>query len=169
MSSHVLDLSGQRQIQATLNDPAVTRFWVPAKPGDDTEFSFGAREVRIALPPNAKVQRRVVTVQKPMRGEDGKLVQDDDGNYLTEDSTETRLVLVLGTGISGFVRASLTPDEREAAIVEAKPPIQEQHTHTTTTVKRRGDEEWHYLEAGEIETEFEIGSLLDDFERQAIG
>lgn len=161
MSSHTLDLSGQRPANLLLNDPAVTRFSTSAKQGDDTEFSFGGREVRIALPSNARVQSRIVPTKVMRRDEGGAPMKDAAGEYLYDDGTEYRLVLVLSS-VSGFVRSSLTPDERAMEDGAEGKPTYEAHTHTSTTVRRKGDEDWHYLEAGEIEVEFEIGELLRD-------
>lgn len=159
MSSHRLDVAGARQLQMTVNDPAATVAWMPAKAGEDVEVSVGGREVRLALPENARIQRRRVVVARPARGEDGKLKEKVDGEYEMEETTETRLVLVLTGSASLFVRASnaLFADDDPAK------PTYEQHPHSSVSARRF--KEPHYLEAGEIATEVEvsaIGHVLDE-------
>ena len=155
MSSHSTDASGQRPLTTTINDPAATKTWMPGKPGDDVEFSFGnGREILIALHDGVRVQRRLVKKQVPVRV-DGKLQYDGDNpNPITEEKEELRLVLAVGPSMSGFIRSSATPDMRG----EDGPT--ELYTHTSLVIRRRSDDEWHYLEDGELIEEMTLGELM---------
>lgn len=159
MSSHRLDVAGARQLQMTVNDPAATVAWMPAKAGEDIEVSLGGREIRLALPETARLQRRRVVVQRPVRGEDGKLQRGEDGEYVMESVEEDRNVLVLNGSVAIFVRAS------NALFADDDPAKPTYESHPMSSVSARRHKEAHYLEAGEIAKEVGgdalLASLLD--------
>lgn len=147
MSSHRLDVAGQRQLQVTMNDPAATIAWMPAKSGEDVEVSVGGREVRLLIPPNARIQRR--RVPKPTKNE-------ETGAWEEQGETQDRIVLVLPGAASIFVRASnaLFADDDPAK------PTYEQHPHSSVSARRHKDA--HYLEAGELVAEREFSDWNTD-------
>lgn len=165
MSSHVLDLSGQRSIQVTLNDPATTKAYVPAKQGDDTSLSFGGREIRVGLPTNARIQRRKYVRDETVM-ENGRAKRRPDAEikpgetvYETMPVEYEMLVLVVGSSLSGFIRSSLSEAEKQAAAAEGR-TLHEMHTHTSVLVRRQADD-LHFLESGELIEELEVGPVLD--------
>lgn len=57
MSSISLDVSGQRGLSSTINDPARTYASVPSKPGDSATIQLGSfDEIKAYLPKTAKFQ-----------------------------------------------------------------------------------------------------------------
>jgi hypothetical protein len=135
MSTHILDVSGQRALTATMNDPAATRANVPAKAGDDVALSVGGcRETRISLPANAKVQRRRY-VTRSQKKENGKIVRDEAGEIVYDEKPYEQLYLVIpGGGITAFCRSS-----------NIEPPA---------------EDELHFSESGELVEEIEFAELL---------
>jgi hypothetical protein len=151
----MLDLSGQRQIALTMNDPAVTKLWVPARPGDDAQFSFGgAYETRISLNEAVRIERRLKHRRNPKRV-NGEHVRTEGGDLVYESEPYHELVLVTTGSLSGFVRGSLV--EQPA---DPQPgTVYERHISSTVMVKRLG-EQLHALETGELVDEWLVGELL---------
>ena len=156
MSTHVLDVSGQRALTVTLNDPARTGAQTPAKAGDDVQATLsGFSELRLEVPPNARLQRRGY-VRRKIRHENGKPVKDPDsttGEYLYDEEPYEALVLVL-TSASLFGRTSHLPSENapEAPSYESTP-------HTMVVAKRWGETP-HALESGELLAETTVDELI---------
>jgi hypothetical protein len=150
MSSHTLDLSGQRQTQITLNDPATTRFWVPAKPDDDLRIIVGGvRELRIGInPETVRIERREF-VRRSQRIEHGKIVRDGDGEYVYDEKIEERYVLVLPGSAHMFGRASaLGGDDGATGLTP----------HSSITVKRNRDAD--LTESGTLLETYDLASLV---------
>lgn len=151
MSSHTIDLSGQRPVSMGLNDPAATKFWTTAKAGDDLTGSIGGvREVRIQLAPaGARIEKREFITRR-QRLEGGKAVRDDDGNYVFDETPYVGYVLVLPGSVSYFGRTSNQEDAEEGTY--------ENTPHTSLTVRRQ--KESHFTESGTLIEDYDIGELL---------
>lgn len=150
MSSHVLDVSGARALTTRTNDPASTYASTPAKQGDDVQATLsGFRELRVALPGNARIQRRRY-VRKDVVYENGK----PKPNPVEVEYDE--LVLVLSGG-TFFGRTSIGSEDRAGDA-----PTYEGHPHTNIVAKRWGDER-HFLESGELIEEYAMSEIAEAF------
>lgn len=154
MSTHVLDVSGQRGLSVTMNDPARTGATVPAKAGDDVMVSVGnARQVRFELPPNVRIERREYVAQKQVI-ENGKPKRDPDGGLVFEDVPQQRLVLVIDGSLNSlFARVSTLPVEGE------DPPTYENTPHTSMHVKKWTEP--HFTESGTLIEEIDVREKLN--------
>lgn len=151
MSTHVLDLSGQRALNLTINDPARTGASCSAKAGDDVGLMVGgAKEVRISLPPNVKIQRREYVTKTVMRDEKNNIMKDEDGETRYEEKPYESLVLVMAGSLTAFARCShIDPDEKQ---YEGTP-------HTSLVAKKWGTD-LHFTESGKLLSEQDLSELL---------
>lgn len=163
MSSHVLDVSGARALTTTVNDPALTHVFMPAKAGDDVQVSLSSfRELRIELPANARIQRRRY-VRNDIVYEHGKPKPNPDEATRGEHAYETteteydRIVLVVQS-LSGFGRTSLTAEEKATANEEGR-TVHESHPSTSIVAKRWTDK--HLLESGVLVEEITLDEWSD--------
>jgi hypothetical protein len=158
VSTHVLDVSGQRALTTTINDPARTAAQVNAKQGDDVRFQVGAaREVRIGFPAGAKVERRRYVSRSIKHDEKNRPVKDDQGEYVYEEKPYDSFYLVC-QGVTVFARSSSITDAAQADADEGKPTY-EPTPHTTMFVKRLGAE-LDFSESGELLEEWTVENLV---------
>ncbi len=143
MSSYMIDVSGARPLTPTINDPAATKVWMPAKQGDDVSLSCSGRETRIAIGGNVRLQRRRYHRNNPKRDDQGQLIRDANGDLEYEQQPYEQYVLVLGGGFSGFVRGSSLDGSSDL------------YPSMTASVRRYG-EEAHFLESGELLEEISL-------------
>lgn len=152
MSTHNLDLSGQRAVTATMNDPARTAVSTPSKQGDDVAITVsGCREIRVLIPPGARIERREYVTRAMVRDNNNVPVKKD-GEYVYEDKAEERYVLVVAGRIDAFGRTSVQSDGDETE------KVIEMYPHTSVVVRRLLDE--HFTESGKLIEEFELPTSL---------
>ena len=152
MSTHLLDVSGQRPTTLVLNDPARSAATFNAKQGDDVRFQIGgAREVRIGLPPGAKLEVREY-VSKTQKLKDGKAVKDEQGEYVYDEKPYTSLFLVC-QGVTVFARSSFIEEPAEGETRYEPTP------HSTLYVKRLGAE-LDFSESGRLLAEHDLAELV---------
>jgi hypothetical protein len=146
-----MDVSGQRALSLTINDPARTAASCSAKQGDDVTMMLGgAREVRLVVPPGARIQRRQYVTRTMARDEKNQPVKDAEGKYVYDEKPYEQHVLVMPGSVTMFGRVSHIEAEEG---YEGTP-------HTTVTVKKHGAE-LHFTESGELLDETSLSDLLE--------
>lgn len=152
MSTHIMDVSGQRALSLTINDPARSAVSCNAKQGDDVTMMLGgAREVRLVVPPGARIERREYITRSMVR-ENNQPVKDKDGEYVYEETPYEQFVLVSPASVTMFGRVSkIDPDEEG---YEGTP-------HTTVNVRKQGAD-LHFTESGKLLGDHPVEELFAD-------
>lgn len=162
MSTHNLDVSGQRALTVTVNDPARTAASTSAKAGDDVTATLsGFRELRVELPDNARIQRRRY-VRKDVVYENGKPKPAPEGSdqpYETVDVEYEKLVVVVAS-LTLFGRTSIRLEETG----EEGVPTYESTPHTNIVARKNPD--LHFLESGELVEETTLAELRGSTEAE---